>query len=542
MHAAKRCGRSFVGLALGLGLLLGSSLLSPMAAQGQPKASSSTGNNLLTGDQATFGSSTGGWKGLGASLSWSSTVGANDPGALDMTPAGSAPVWGSGQSISAWSSWPPSGGPGLTAAQPGRVYEGTAQVAPTDATDRVDVALVFWSSTGAGLLLEPSTVDTIGSGSWTPATTVSAVAPPGTAFVTLGVMEWGTTGTGGLYVDDAYLTSVNDTPASVVGPLRTQGTRIVDGSGTPLTLRGISYIGLATSAQPPDLTEQTFADLHGWGASMVRFFINEEYWDPQSCAYLPGYQSAVEQAVSWTTSLGMVALLTLEGSVPQDINASGACATQGVQNMADNPGSDYFWSSAATIFKANPLVAFDLWNEPNGINDSTWLNGGPQNGFVGQGMQELYNDVRNSGATNLVFAQGNNWGSTPPPADDLIQGYNVVYDVHFYTCPQAAPPNCSYSGNPYDPSAGLDPWVSFQSEEGVPVFVGEFGWPSSSDGTYVANVIKFADGNGWGWSAYTYDPWTGDNFDLISSARPAWPFEPSPAGMPVLADMAAASQ
>jgi endoglucanase len=536
-------GASFVGVVSALALLVGGSLFLPASAPCPPVATAPAGGtgNLLTGEQADFAHSSGAWAGEGAELSWVAGVGGR-PGALEMSPSGSPPS-GPGQWVSAWSSWPEGGGSSgmvLTAAVAGQVYEGSAQVMAGDgATDGVDAALGFWDSQGRGLAWAPATIDHAGPGSWTTTSTAVALAPPGAAYVALGVMEWSSTGSWSLYVSDPVLSASTVDPAAVVGPLRTSGTQIIEGNGTPVILRGISYLGLATSSHPSDFTEATFEHLHAWGFSLVRFFLNEDLWDTQSCAYDPDYRAAVGQAVSWTTSLGMVALLTLQAGTPQDIGASGSCLrpAYGAAGMADAPASDIFWSTVASSFGANPLVAFDLFNEPNGISAQQWLDGGAQDGFQAEGMQQLYDDVRGAGATNLVFVEGDNWANTPPSSGDLVQGYNVVYDAHYYTCPHAGPPECTAS-DPYDPGPGLAPWARFQQANAVPVFVGEFGWPSPADGTYNANVIAYAESQGWGWAAYTFDSYTGDEFDLVASAPSSGPFEPSPAGMPVLAAVA----
>lgn len=488
--------------------------------------------DLLGGDQSTFASSTGGWIGHGATLGWASGVGMGGGGALVVTPA-------AGSSASAWSSGAPgSPSPGtLTPASPGLVYRGSAEVEGDDvagATSQVDSALVFWSSTGSALGWVPAPLVAVGDGSWSLTPAATAVAPAGTADVSLLVMEWSTTGNGGLYVDDAVLQDTDPAVAAVTGPLHTSGTQVLDGNGNSVPLRGVAYTGLAETSAPSDLTESTFANLHHWGATMVRLFLNEDLWDPQSCAYDPNYQAAVEEAVGWVTSLGMVAQLTLQAGAPQDTGPTTQCSTGIFANVPDYPASDDFWTSVAGIFKSNPLVAFDLFNEPNAPSWPFWLEGGSGGWFQADGMQQLYDDVRSAGADNLVFAQGNNFANNPPPAGDLLSGSNVVYDVHYYTCPNTPPPSCSYQGNVYDPGLGLDPWVTFQQQEKVPVFIGEFGWPANSSGVYNNNVILFAHAQGWGWAAYTYDSWTGDPFDLVSSAGPAGPFVPSGAGMPVL--------
>lgn len=541
-------GAAFATIVTALAMLAGGSFLLPARGICAPSpATASAGSesgNLLTGEQALSGNSTGGWIGKGAELGWVANVG-GDPGALEMSLSGPPPAAASGQWVSAWSAWPSASAQAaanLTPAVPGRVYEGDARVMAVDGggvKDGVDAALGFWNSQGVGLSWAPATIDQVGPGSWATTSMAVAIAPPGAAYVALGVMEWTSTGSWDLYVSGADLRSVVDNPSAVIGPLRTNGRQILQGNGVPVTLRGIAYLGLATSSHPSDLTKETFVRLHNWGFTMVRLFLNEDLWDTQSCAYDPAYRMAVEQAVSWTTSLGMVALLTMPAGNPQDIGATGPCPspTEGGANMADAPGSDDFWSSAAAQFKGNPLVAFDLFNEPNGISAQVWLNGGPQNGFQGEGMQELYNDVRKTGATNLTFVEGYNWASSPPPSGDLLNGYNVVYDAHYYTCPHATPPQCT-APDPYNPDAGLAPWVTFQVENNLPVVVGEFGWPSTGDGTYVGNVIAYAEAQGWGWAAYTFDSYTGDPFDLVGSVPSSGPFEPSPSGMPVLADLA----
>lgn len=534
-----------VAVLVGVALLLSTATLrSKSVPRPRPHAHSTNPSaaDLLTGDQATFESSTGGWVGEGATVSWVDDAGTRGGGALKMALAGSPPS-NPDQFIAAMSSGAPGSSAGdatLTSALPGLVYEGDALVMPADrgATDQVDAALVFWSSSGDLLLWEPSTANDVTSGSWSTTSSAVAIAPPDTSYVTLAIEEWTSTGSWDLYIDDAMLTSVTDSPTPVVGPLHTIGTQIIEGNGHPVILRGVSYLGLAASSHPSDLRQETFAQLHQWGATMVRFFLNEDLWDPQSCAYDPDYQAAVQEAVGWTTSLGMVALLTLQAGIPQDIDTHGACPSQGGENMADAPGANDFWSSVAAVFKSNPLVAFDLFNEPHDISPQVWLDGGPQDGFKGEGMQELYNAVRKV-ASNLIFVEGYNWANTPPPPGGLIDGSNVVYDVHYYTCQNGPPPRCSNS-SPYDPSPGLDPWVIFQDHEHVPVFLGEFGWPSTLSGTYNANVIAFAQAQGWGWVAYTFDSSTSDDvFDLISLDPSSGPLEPTPAGMPVLEALAA---
>ena len=153
--------------------------------------------------------------------------------------------------------------------------------------------------------------------------------------------------------------------------------------------------------------------------------------------------------MSWITGRGMVALLDLH------YNTIVPCGHVGLHEMADAPNSINFWEQVAARYKSNPLVAFDLYNEPNNIPDSVWLNGGQASEgrtvFNAAGMQQMYDAIRGQGANNLVFASANNWDRTFPP--ELLSGSNIVYPVHAYTCPHAPPPNCESPSDPYEPGS-----------------------------------------------------------------------------------------
>src|ERR1035437_10119353 len=119
--------------------------------------------------------------------------------------------------------------------------------------------------------------------------------------------------------------------------------------------------------------------------------------------------------------------------------------------MADYPRSIEFWSQVAARFANNPLVAFDLYNEPHDISNQVWFNGETVPTYSifpyqTTGIQQLYDAVRATGARNLVLVSGNNWTNTPPAT--LVRGSNIAYEVHGYTCPHSPSPNCD-SSDPY---------------------------------------------------------------------------------------------
>lgn len=524
------------------------------AAAAPTASSAGTPGNLLTGDQASFTSSTGGWSASGANVSWTPSVGDSSPGALVLTATGT-------QGMSAASGVPPPGlaqqllgssdPGGLVPATPGTVYAGGAAVEAATASQAVEPLLAFYGSSGdlISTVFGPgteaqvtgSTTETQPS-AWTEATAVSALAPSSTAWVAL-VVDVPTTTTGDVvYLDDAWILSTSDEAPAVTGPLHTSGNQIVDANGRPVTLRGVVLQGLEASSTAPGVTYRSVLEAKAWGANFIRLPLGEQFWlsTNQNCDYDPNYESRVDQVVNWITSLGMVVLLDLHYNT---VAPAGTCEVGAQHDMADASQAIPFWSQVAARYAANPLVAFDLYNEPHGISDAVWLNGGTTTDayggetYVAAGMQQLYSAVRSTGADNLVFISGNNWANDVPSA--LVSGINIVYAVHAYTCPASAPPSCTNS-SPYDPSQILNGWVGLSASQ--PVVVTEFGWPSQSDGTYNANVISYATSHGWGWSAFAWEQLTYPSaWDLAATWLSDGTAVPSPSGMPVLCALAHAA-
>jgi aryl-phospho-beta-D-glucosidase BglC (GH1 family) len=249
------------------------------------------------------------------------------------------------------------------------------------------------------------------------------------------------------------------------------------------------------------------------------------------CGHEADYVSKVDDIVRWVTTRGMVAMLDLP------FNAATRCVKPGLGSMADAAYSVSFWSQVAARYKSNPLVAFDLYNEPHDISATVWRYGGAASdagvAFKAAGMQQLYDTVRSQGATNLVFVSGTDWANTFP-ATAPLSGYNIVYAVHVYTCPGTPPPSCR-SPAPYDPPGSLGQWVAAGAR--VPVMITEFGWPDRNDGTYIANMVKFAAAHGWGWTVFAWDGTTSGQFDMLADVGPGASYEPTPVGMAVIAGL-----
>jgi hypothetical protein len=181
-------------------------------------------------------------------------------------------------------------------------------------------------------------------------------------------------------------------------------------------------------------------------------------------------------------------------------------------------------------------------------------------------MQEMYNAIRATGATNLVVVDGQDWANRTPPA--LISSTastthatdypatNIIYNLHYYSCPSYTPAtstapasyNCppGWQPQPTDTctttptpayqiaATRIQPWVAWRSANGVPVMENEFGWPNNHnayDSCFTQNTINFDEANNISWLAFVWVGWV-DNFGLAGHPD-SGDFTPTISGQPV---------
>ena len=488
-------------------------------------ATSGTGpvppGNLLTGDNADFGSGTGSWYAASGAtgVRWVSQPSRSSPGALAFDNVANL----SGTVLAG------SGRPGAGTATPavaGARYVATASMEAATLGRAVSGLLVFYDSTGAptGSAWGQGVNDRLGS--WVSLAPTVGIAPANTSSVAFLVAVHGALVGETHYVDDVVLEGNGNTTGAVTAPLSTSGNRIYDAAG-PVVFRGLNRDGAERSAA--DLpADGEIAHAAAWGANFVRLPLSESLWLNTCTAARPsndpGYPTRVDAAVSSITSRHMVALLSLQWNVVAQ------CGAAGPQPMADAAYAPGFWSAVAARYASNPLVAFDLYNEPHSITDSVWLSGGAALSgttvYQAAGMQPLYDTVRAGAPQNLVFVSGNDWANRP--AARLVAGTNIVNGIHDYTCPSTP----CFSLSPYDAAAILQNWTGVAA--GEPVMVTEFGYPGETDGTFNLNVVAAAEGYGWGWSAFAWDGTASGEFDLVADVTD---YEPAATGMPVLAGL-----
>jgi hypothetical protein len=487
------------------------------AAEGTSSSgtSSPTVTNLLTGDTALLSTTTGSWSGVNAQL------GIADRSQLLIT------VQQTGSAFA-------QSGTGVTSTQavPGNTYRGTWKVGALSTVRDVAPYLAFFDSTGKSITSVRGQYVQSRPFSWTASEPVVAIAPPGTARVALGAML-----TGGVQgeqheITAPFLSTQRPAPRDLVGPLRTEGTQIVDANG-PVVLRGVHRVGLERWTTPYNLNRDDLLQAKRWGGNVVRLGLSSTLWPTDPCGRgSVDYQRTVDGAVGAITAAGMAVILDLH------FNSIQVCGQNGPQKMADVYAIN-FWRDVASRYRGNGLVLFDLYNEPHDINDAVWLRGGlvteGNSSFRAAGMQTMYDAVRATGAQNVVITSGNGWAGRIP--DKLVTGFNVVLGTHAYTCPHTTD-WWTCDPDPLDPPPHLDDFAARSASANVPVLISEFGWPDAGDGRYMRNLIAYAQAKGWGWVAFAMDGTSKGQFSVVGSTSATLGYQPSPTGMPVLEALA----
>ncbi len=383
--------------------------------------------------------------------------------------------------------------------------------------------------------------------------------------------------TGGATVSAPASSTVTINPNSTLSIAAADG-HFVDGSGATVQLRGVNVSGLediaiagwspsnpwgaVTGTPTPD-----WSTIKTWGVNAVRIPINEASWLGENCVDVGGfgvhfvngvktpnspgeivsadpggnYQATVSSTVASATAAGLYVILDLHFAAPSNV-----CPN--MQNaMADADHSITFWTSFATAFKGYPNVIFELFNEPfldqvTVTGTTAWpalINGGTLTSYRAQtptnpwyttvqhtwqtaGMQQMLNAVRATGATNVILTSTLAYSSMMTgwlqyhPTDTLNPSQlGAVW--HAYP----APGNPSAEACIGLPACSAQVMSAAQSivAAGYPVVVTEYGDPSGgTTAPWSSVLLPFADTNGISYMGWTWDPWVGSSFYLITDA------------------------
>jgi hypothetical protein len=209
----------------------------------------------------------------------------------------------------------------------------------------------------------------------------------------------------------------------------TSGNHLVDTTGRVMVPYGITVFGLASrdwQGQEAENDRQIVAAITQWCTNYVRIQVAPAHL-LSVAPYDAPYLAAIEQEVQLAEHYDDNVILSAQ-----------------TERFANQPSANpteqtiQFWQVLAPVYRHDPRVWFDLFNEPrlrsHGQVWADWQHGVTVDGQQYVGMQQLVDAVRAAaGDANLILVEG------PHAAKSLsgvptypISGVNLAYAVHPY--------------------------------------------------------------------------------------------------------------
>jgi hypothetical protein len=206
------------------------------------------------------------------------------------------------------------------------------------------------------------------------------------------------------------------------------GNHLIDTRGRMMVPYGITVFGLALpnwQSQEAQDRRQITASITRWCTNYIRLQVapgNLLSAHPYNSAYLAEIRREVRLALSYDNNV------ILTAQTEKTAKAQVAPTAQTVR----------FWRVLAPLYRHNPRVWFDIFNEPRLPSTSgmwkAWRSGATVAGQHYLGMQQMVTAIRSAaGNRNLILVEGPHYGQTlSAVASNRISGANVAYAVHPY--------------------------------------------------------------------------------------------------------------
>lgn len=241
------------------------------------------------------------------------------------------------------------------------------------------------------------------------------------------------------------------------GALAVDGTQLVDGSGNPVQLRGVSTHGLAW--YPDYVNAECFRELkEEWGMNVVRLAMyTAEYGGYCSGGDKDSLKALVKNGVQYATDCGLYVIIDWH------------ILSDGNPNTYIEEAKTFF-GEMSEEYADYTNVLYEICNEPNG--GVAWSD-------VKSYAEQIIEVIRGNDEDGVILVGTPNWSQyVDQAAADPIQGYsNIMYTLHFYAATH---------------KDSLRTTMISAVEAGLPVFVSEYGiCDASGNGgidTYEANL------------------------------------------------------
>jgi endoglycosylceramidase len=322
--------------------------------------------------------------------------------------------------------------------------------------------------------------------------------------------------------------------------LSTSGTRIIDGQGNVILLRGVDVDGYAykyswaTGAlQPTD-----FDRIASWGFNVIRLEIAWDYIEPSPGHYNDSYlQNTVDQNIEWAERAGVYIILDLhqncwssyfttcngaasDGLPPWAVSAytntdsgrsqamvsfweglgpNGTAVTESNPSMQDRLAM--VWRHTAERYGNNAVIAgYDLFNEPLAYPE-LFLPHFPnfESVMLPQFYREVVDSIRTVDPSHICVWEGANSSLNRP---------NTVYSPHYPGVVSGSANQLSEYTGREALASDIERYVNQTVAWNVPMYIGE--WAELSTATavqqYIPDVLSILDHYQISSTWFTYGP------------------------------------
>lgn len=252
-----------------------------------------------------------------------------------------------------------------------------------------------------------------------------------------------------------------------------------------------------------------------WNANSVRLDLDQDMMLKGSAQYCRRYKATVESAVREARAAGLIVILDVHDSDAGNLRLPEQSSTR--QQCMPDRNTTIFWTEMAAVYKGDPGVWFELYNEPvppdgrgklEGDSAAQWHvwregglvtcpkdDGGKKGTFTfdAVGMESLYNTIRATGATNIVIADGLNVAGTLSGVP-LLAGTNIAYAVHPYID----------TSSPDDASNGVWDREFGRMSATQAVLATEFGDFQCGNAKYDKAILHYMEVHGVGYDAWAW--------------------------------------
>lgn len=245
--------------------------------------------------------------------------------------------------------------------------------------------------------------------------------------------------------------------------LRVVGNKVLNSKDEEVWLQGLAIASLEWMEEGDGVLYSAQVGIDSWKANALRIAVKHDYWFGRAKSQKGGaeaYRERIDNLVRLISGRGAYMIL--------DLHVYRAPLQEHLE----------FWQDAATRYKNNPAVLFDVINEPHDITWEVWRDGGiakvqkkadvaaENNAVITEiqtiGMQALIDGIRATGAKNIIIAGGLDWAYD---LSGILKGYALT----------------DKTGNGIMYSTHVYPWKSNWQEKFIdiaahhPIFMGEVG-------------------------------------------------------------------